>query len=180
MPPIEDTVNPALTATQEATLEHVLECIHPEDEMGPGAVTLGLPTYVIGQLEGDLRRLVPYYRLGLDGIEELAVREAGASFAALAPAAQEEMLRVIDAHDVASSGPLATKTFLDLAVEHAYEGLFGDPAYGGNVDGAGWRLVGYPGPRPVVPAGQQLLDVVSSTSSESIFGVEMFAGGEPS
>ena len=35
------------------------------------------------------------------------------------------------------------------------EGAFGDPAHGGNADGAGWRLLGYPGPRHVVPARDQ-------------------------
>lgn len=29
--------------------------------------------------------------------------------------------------------------------EHAIEGLFCDPVYGGNRDAAGWRLVGFPG-----------------------------------
>jgi gluconate 2-dehydrogenase gamma chain len=29
--------------------------------------------------------------------------------------------------------------------QHTFEGLLGDPAYGGNAGGAGWRLVGFPG-----------------------------------
>lgn len=29
--------------------------------------------------------------------------------------------------------------------EHAVEGFFCDPAYGGNRDALGWRLVGFPG-----------------------------------
>ncbi len=31
--------------------------------------------------------------------------------------------------------------------QRAIEGMFGDPAWGGNIDGAGWRLLGYTGPR---------------------------------
>jgi hypothetical protein len=40
---------------------------------------------------------------------------------------------------------------------HARQGMFGDPSYGGNVDGAGWKLLGYPGPRPVWTAADQTL-----------------------
>jgi len=35
------------------------------------------------------------------------------------------------------------------------EGAFGDPAHGGNADGAGWWLLGYPGPRHVLTLEDQ-------------------------
>jgi gluconate 2-dehydrogenase gamma chain len=35
--------------------------------------------------------------------------------------------------------------FFDTMRQHLIEGMFGDPAYGGNREMAGWRLVGYPG-----------------------------------
>jgi hypothetical protein len=38
---------------------------------------------------------------------------------------------------------------------HARQGMFGDPSYGGNVDRAGWTLLGYPGPRPIWTAADQ-------------------------
>ena len=38
---------------------------------------------------------------------------------------------------------------------HARQGMFGDPSYGGNVDRAGWALLGYSGPRPVWTAADQ-------------------------
>lgn len=173
MPP---TSPRALTDVQEVTLAHVLECIHPEDELGPGATSAGLPAYVVGQLQGDLGRLVPHYRRGLDELDRRTVTEEGTVFRKLDPTTQERVLRRIDDRRGGTAGSVALETFLDLAVEHAYEGLFGDPAYGGNVAGVGWQLVGYPGPRAVVPVGAQLLDVSIPASAESIFGVEMFAG----
>ena len=33
---------------------------------------------------------------------------------------------------------------------HAIQGMFGDPAHGGNVGFVGWNLVRFPGPRLVV------------------------------
>jgi Gluconate 2-dehydrogenase subunit 3 len=40
---------------------------------------------------------------------------------------------------------------------HARQGMFGDPSYGGNVDRAGWKLLGYPGPRPAWTAADQAI-----------------------
>lgn len=39
----------------------------------------------------------------------------------------------------------ADPAFQRLLHEHACEGVYGDPAYGGNRDQAGWRSIGYVG-----------------------------------
>lgn len=39
----------------------------------------------------------------------------------------------------------AVGTFRALLYEHLCEGCYGDPVYGGNTDGAGWRAIGFPG-----------------------------------
>ena len=47
--------------------------------------------------------------------------------------------------------------FFEVVLRHAIEGMFGDPAWGGNIDRIGWDLLGYPGPRHVwTPADQEL------------------------
>ena len=52
--------------------------------------------------------------------------------------------------EVQSSNPFAGTPF---------EGMFGDPYYGGNHDFVGWDLLGYPGVRTAVtPAAQQRLE----------------------
>jgi len=35
--------------------------------------------------------------------------------------------------------------FFRIVREHTIQGFFGDPAYGGNRDTVGWKLVGFPG-----------------------------------
>lgn len=40
----------------------------------------------------------------------------------------------------------ATDADRRIAFEHASEATYGDPAYGGNRDGAGWRRIGFPEP----------------------------------
>jgi len=41
--------------------------------------------------------------------------------------------------------PSVLERLLAVIREHAIEGLFCDPIYGGNRDAVGWRLVGFPG-----------------------------------
>ncbi len=55
-----------------------------------------------------------------------------ASFAALAPARQIEFLRTVD-----------TTRFFEQARLLTLLGLFSMPTYGGNRDGAGWKLLGF-------------------------------------
>ncbi|WP_033287648.1 gluconate 2-dehydrogenase subunit 3 family protein [Amycolatopsis jejuensis] len=161
-----------LTGSARAVLEAVLECLHPADELGPGATEVGLPGYLLGQLEGPLRRFVPWYVTGLSALDRHARTTTGKPFADLAPSGQEAVLSEFEALG-------AEPEFFDLLIEHAYEGLFGDPAYGGNAQGAGWRLVGYPGPQPVVSAQEQQFGHVRPSSGTSIYALTLFAAGRP-
>lgn len=73
---------------------------------------------------GPVVGLQEQYRAGLARL--------GHDFVLLPPDEQDELL---DAdHD-----------FKRLLYTHACEGLYGDPAYGGNRDGIGWRSIGFAG-----------------------------------
>lgn len=47
--------------------------------------------------------------------------------------------------------------FKALLYEHACEGMYGDPVYGGNRDQQGWRFIGFPG--DVMPRGWTAVEV---------------------
>lgn len=64
------------------------------------------------------------YRSGLAAL--------GPAFAGLEAA---ERLRRLEDHSA----------FADLVFEHACEGMYGAPEYGGNPGGAGWELINFPG-----------------------------------
>jgi hypothetical protein len=68
----------------------------------------------------------------------------GHDFVALVP---EEQDRRLD----------AAPEFAALLHEHACEGSYGDPVYGGNRDGTGWRAIGFPG--DVQPRGWTAVEV---------------------
>ena len=50
--------------------------------------------------------------------------------------------------------------FFDSLRNHTIEGMFSDPAHGGNRDLVGWKLLGYPGPQPSYSHAEQQLDAV--------------------
>ena len=45
--------------------------------------------------------------------------------------------------------------FFNLVKSHTWQGMFGDPRYGGNRDYAGWDLIRYPGVRMRVTDEEQ-------------------------
>lgn len=99
----------------------------------PGALETGAVEYVDRLFESGapgLRRLIA----GLDLLERLALERYGASFAALDPPRQDEILRGLE--DGPAEGVLRQLVLLAL------EGSFCHPDRGGNVQGIGWRFAG--------------------------------------
>jgi gluconate 2-dehydrogenase gamma chain len=206
---------------QEARLlEAMLARLVPGDDQDPGAVQMGVATYIDGKLaeyvpyaeptytqgpfastyeeapseveEGDVpvaeRQLYRYgyqgrrppqetYRLGLGALDRYAQTRYGRFFADLGPERQDEILVVLDDHQQRSEaadqvtgsaaegsddgaeistsddvldqaeevfGEVDPGSFFSMVRTDTIEGMFADPAYGGNKDLAGWRLVGWP------------------------------------
>ena len=143
----------------------------PADDLGPGAVEAGVPTFIDRQLAGPYgrgerwymqgpwspglptqgwqTRLTPagMYRAAIKAIDAAVVRESrGGSFAKLAPADQDAFLQRLEKGDVALDGADAKGFFAQL-LQNTLEGFWSDPIYGGNRDLAGWKLIGFPGAR---------------------------------
>jgi len=133
-----------------AVLAAALERLIPEDEHGPGALEAGVGRYVEGALERGGDEALLRWRTGLEALDGLARVREGAGFAALAPEAQDRVLAA------AGEGPPAA--FFEELRARAIEGMFCDPAWGGNAGEAGWRLLGYPGPRHVWSAEDQRIE----------------------
>jgi gluconate 2-dehydrogenase gamma chain len=129
-------VSDALGSRADGVLAAALDRLIPSDEHGPGALEAGVLQYIEGALgrAGDpVRR---EWRDELEALDDLARRREGDAFASLAPDAQDRVL-----------GLVADAPFFGQLRQRAIEGMFGDPAWGGNIGGVGWRLLGYTGPR---------------------------------
>jgi gluconate 2-dehydrogenase gamma chain len=121
------------------TLEAIADRLIPADAHGPSATQAGAVTYIERALQGPYAEHAATYAAGLAQL---------AGFAELSEQVQDERLRAIEG-----------TAFFELVRAHVLEGMFGDPGYGGNRDGAGWRLLDYPGPRRVWTEQDQALDV---------------------
>jgi hypothetical protein len=138
----------ALGPTELATLDAALERLIPSDALGPGAREARVARYLLRRLGGPYRDLLPVYAAGLARLEAQA-QARGCAFAALAGERRDELLRAAEAR--------TEDPFFELLLAHAMEGMFGDPAHGGNAERAGWDLIGYPGPRLVWTEADQEL-----------------------
>jgi len=94
---------------------------------------------------GPLTGLRDIYRAGLARVDEVARMMAGAPFARLTEAKQDEVLAMLDRPAVLRPDPRRGDTFLDLVIQHTLEGCFAVPEYGGNHRRGGWKMIGLEG-----------------------------------
>ena len=144
-----------LDAHTLGVLDAIVERLIPSDELGPGAREAHVSRYIQRALESDYATFLDTYRVALAAIDARASAVHGNGFAALDAGEQDAMLRDLEAQRL----PDAPVGFFDLVRQHTMEGMFGDPRWGGNADGIGWQLIGYPGPKAVWSAAEQQLDV---------------------
>ena len=137
----------ALGNDADAVLAAVLDRLIPSDVHGPGALETGVPRYIEGALERAGGSALERWAAGLGAFGALARERAGEGFTALAPEAQDRLIELVA--ESGEPGLEAHAAFFAELWQHALEGMFCDPSWGGNVGGAGWSLLGYPGPRHV-------------------------------
>jgi gluconate 2-dehydrogenase gamma chain len=158
-----------LNSMEANFIEAAVAVFIPADDLGPGAVEAGVPYYIDRQLAGAFGSgarmylqgpfaeglpqqgyqlpLTPaqVYRLGIEGVNNYCREHfAGRTFDGLSFPQQEVVLNDLD-HGRFSLSQLSGSIFLNLLLSNTFEGFFGDPAYGGNRGGVGWKLVGFPG-----------------------------------
>lgn len=173
------------------TVDAVAERLIPRDDLGPGAHDAGVVVYIDRALAGFSRDLQPVYRLGLRELDDHCRERFSAPFVGLSPGQQDEVLRswlgpetdaardqartdLWSPGELPGSEPTSDSSRLPrlFAVirEHAVEGFFCDPAYGGNREAVGWRLVGFPGAQWGYTAEQMRLGFDASTMPVTSLG----------
>ena len=138
----------ALSAQHAVVLEAMLARLIPADDLGPGAREAGVSRYVETALGDWHAHHLDAYAEGLATLEQRALAAHGYGFARCDEAQQDSLLAQTERDGA----------FFELVRTHAIEGMFGDPRWGGNAGGAGWKLLGYPGPREQWTAAEQRLE----------------------
>lgn len=156
----------ALSPIEADTLKAVCARIIPTDNNGPGAAEARAAEYIDRALAGWLAPSRDAYAAGLADIDSAARARGGRQFMHLAPAEQDAVLATVD-----------QTPFFALVRAHTIQGMFADPAYGGNANFAGWDLIGYPGVRLNVTAADQRMGASAKPIRRSAYDYAMFAAG---
>ena len=134
-----------LSAREALTAEAVFERMFPANDHGPGAREIGVVTYLDRALAGAYRDHLPVYRNGLALLDGVSQARFGVRFASAAEPAQDELISDLERGEIPGWVVPDQGSFFALLRLHLQEGLFSDPAYGGNREKLGWRFLGHPG-----------------------------------
>jgi gluconate 2-dehydrogenase gamma chain len=171
----------ALTTEENAVLTAFVDRLIPTDATGPGAVEAGVATFIANSLEGGisggLAKLAGFYAANLAAVDAYAQTAYGGTFASLSPASQDSVVADVESGKATGFNPDAP-TFFATIREHTLEGMFSDPAYGGNQNFAGWDLIGYTGVRMPLPAADQALGVEVTPAHASTYANGQYPGAK--
>jgi gluconate 2-dehydrogenase gamma chain len=158
------------TPAEAAFIEAAVARLIPNDPVGPGAVEANVPFFLDRQLAGPFGRGDHYYlggpwpkgtpeqgyqsrfspaqlyRAAIAAIDQYVTANLNAAtFAKLAAADQDKLLKGLESGDVKLDGGVDAKSFFAMFLQNTKEGYFSDPIYGGNKDMGAWKMIGFPG-----------------------------------
>ena len=145
------------TSDQAELITAIADTLVPADDSGPGGSEAGVDTYISGVIR-DNEAMRGMYEPSLAALDSYAAESAGARFAELDLEARTKVLKALEAGEAEGGFVPDAATFFAILHHNMLEGFFGDPQYGGNIDFAGWKLVGYRGVKLIQTAEDQALD----------------------
>ncbi len=171
-----------LSAAEASIAGALFERMFPADEHGPGARAIGVVAYLDRALAGAYGDLIAVYRVGLAMIGWECRSRHGHDFVEASADDQDALLRDLEHGAILGWELPEQRPFFDLLRAHLQEGLFSDPAHGGNRDKLGWQVLGHPGvwlensaaenlsPEAVTKEGriQSLADVAEALRSQQL------------
>src|SRR3954453_2722167 len=135
----------SLNPYQARTAAAIFERMFPPGADNPGAVEIGVVTYLDRALAGHDRHLRDTYHLGLAALDNAARDTGGTAFADCGPDEQDRLIADLEAARLPRFHVPEQHEFFCVLRAHLQEGLFADPAHGGNRGKAGGRFLGHPG-----------------------------------
>src|SRR5260370_26376270 len=157
------------TAPEAAVVVALVDTLIPKDDVGPGGVEVGVPTFIDREmasaygrgarmyLDGPFGEGTPQqgyqlplappelYRVGIADLNAWCVKtRGGKTFDQLSAADRTAALKD------AVPGPaeftqVPARAFFNIVLQNTMEGYFADPIHGGNHNKAVWKMIGFPG-----------------------------------
>ena len=169
--PVEYREYMFFTEDEAAFMEAAVDRLIPSDNVGPGALELGVVYYIDRQLEsiyglgykmylegpfaqgettqGYQLPLRPreIYRLGIADVDNYCrANYSGKSFAQLSESDRNKVLTGLETGDI-TLATVPASVFFPQLLQNTTEGYFGDPIHGGNRNMGSWKMLGFPGAR---------------------------------
>lgn len=159
-----------LNDAEKHFLDAATERLIPGDAASPGANRAGVTVFIDRQLSGPYgmaetwymrgpwspgtdeqgyqSKLTPaqMYRAAIRNIQSYCRQKYQKAFEALSVDQQDAVLHGLEKGDI-DLPEAPAKDFFTMLLQNTQEGFLADPMYGGNHDFAGWKLIGFPGPR---------------------------------
>jgi gluconate 2-dehydrogenase gamma chain len=154
-----------------AFINAAVDRLIPSNEDGPGGIELGVSQFIDKQMEtgyghGELwylhgpfypdsdftlgyqLRYTPrhFYRAAIADINAFSQKEQGKNFSDLDTVAQDKVLGQLEKGSIDLPNVKSIEFFIQL-LANTKEGYFADPMYGGNLNMASWKMIGFPGAR---------------------------------
>jgi gluconate 2-dehydrogenase gamma chain len=131
--------------TEAGTVKAMAAQIIPGSASDPGAAEAGAHVYIDHALAGAYASQQQSYKRGLAAVNAYSQSLYKKNFGDLTASQQSGILTDMQGGKATGFyGPTAA-AFLSTVVSHVREGTFADPAYGGNFNQVGWKMVGFPG-----------------------------------
>jgi gluconate 2-dehydrogenase gamma chain len=132
------------------TLDALTARIFPGGVEDPGAHEAGVVVYIDRALAGPYQRWRPMYRNGLRALNAHTIATCQKLFVELTESEQDDVIADLEKGELpgfngSDEGESGAAAFFTMIWAHTVEGMFCDPAYGGNRDAVGWKLIGFPG-----------------------------------
>ena len=172
-----------LTAHETEILSAMVDRLIPSDEMGPGALDAGALRYIDRALSEAESDAAEAYRNGLTALDRYSEYSRGKPFTELGDKEQDSVLIDLQTGSATGAGVGfvgSSGAFFNMVKSHTWQGVFGDPQYGGNVNFTGWDLINYPGVRMRVSREEQrrLEEDQLEPVRRSAYDFEQFQAGE--
>lgn len=156
---------------ESAFIEAAIDTLIPSDSTGPGAKELGVAIYIDRQMAGGYGKGDRLYlegpfgegtpeqgyqllmtpseliRAGIADVSAYVQKNHKSTFENLSAKDRVAVMSELEGKMV-ELPTVPTETFFGLLLQLTIEGYFADPMYGGNKDGAAWKMIGSQAPTP--------------------------------
>jgi gluconate 2-dehydrogenase gamma chain len=119
------------------------------------------------------------YRLGISAVDTYSRSKHEKLFINLTEAEQDGIIEdMVNGDAVTGFEQFSSTAFFTVLRRHTAEGMFSDPAYGGNRNMVGWKLIGYPGAQRAYTPVEIMRENNPPRPPQSLAEMHAFSPGE--